>query len=139
MRTRTRSRFLPLAVTAVVLGGGMAAATAGTATAATAATAKGAQIKACYDTGGKYTAIGDGVSRAYWPGSGWKYGSTDCADVNLKTNYTRTVRVCWKDGTCTAWKKAPKGQWTAIAHVPDGWGFYLEFQGGNNSTGYVAY
>ncbi|MFF1479767.1 hypothetical protein ACFVYD_19795 [Streptomyces sp. NPDC058301] len=76
---------------------------------------------------------------AFWPQTGWKYGSTDCADVNLKTNYTRTVRVCWKDLTCTGWETAPKGQWTAIHSVPDGWGFYLEFQGGNNSTGYVAY
>lgn len=34
---------------------------------------------------------------------------------------------------------ARKGVWTAISYVPDGWGFYLEFRGGNNSTGYVAY
>jgi hypothetical protein len=126
-----------LTLAAVVLAGGLATTAAGT---AGAATAKDARIKAaCYDTGGKYTATGDGVSRAYWPATGWKYGSTDCADVNLKTNYTRTVRVCWKDQTCTAWETAPKGQWTAIHHVPDGWGFFLEFQGGNNSTGYVAY
>ncbi|MEU1799577.1 hypothetical protein [Streptomyces sp. NPDC019937] len=36
-----------------------------------------------------------------------------------------------------------KGQWVVAndehQSVPDGWGFYLEFHGGNNGTGQVAY
>ncbi|MEV8020254.1 hypothetical protein AB0O76_28705 [Streptomyces sp. NPDC086554] len=134
---RTRTRIVPFVFAAVMLGGGTAA----------AATASGGgvapqdvQAQSCYGSAKGYTAVGNGVDRAYWPDSGWKYTTSNCADINVKTNYTRTVRACWKDIPCSGWVTAPKGQWTVVKNnVPNGWGFYLEFKGGNNSTGKAAF
>ncbi|WP_052864343.1 hypothetical protein [Streptomyces niger] len=135
-----RMRVLPLAMTAVLLGGGVAAATTGSAGASEPAAHAAAS---CLGTAKNYSGTpGSGSSNAHWPGTGkWAYTTANCADINLKTNYTRTVRVCFKaTGGCNAWKSAKKGVWKVIASgVKDGSGFYVQFKGVNASTGKIAY
>ncbi|MFF7651627.1 hypothetical protein ACFZCY_19230 [Streptomyces sp. NPDC007983] len=134
----TRSRLVPLALATLLVGGGTAAATT-----ASAATQGSQVIQSCYGNAENYTATGNGVDAAYWPGTGFKYTTGNCADINVKVNYSRKVRVCWKYIECDSWVQAYKGQWKVVnkehADVPDGWGFYLEFSGGNNGTGQAAY
>ncbi|WP_282794352.1 hypothetical protein [Streptomyces sp. CC224B] len=111
-----------------------------TSVAASPSTASDVGAQSCYGSAKNYTAIGNGIDRAYWPNTGFKYTTGNCADINIKTNHKRVVRACWKTIPCSGWVTAPKGQWVEVkSNVPDGWGFYLEFKGGNNGTGKVAY
>lgn len=47
----------------------------------------------CYGSARDYTAIRFGIV-AYWPGvDSHACATTNCADINVKTNYTRHVKV----------------------------------------------
>ncbi|MVO85234.1 hypothetical protein GPA10_10830 [Streptomyces sp. p1417] len=118
----------------------LTAGAAATSVAASPSTSTDIGVQSCYGSAKNYTATGNGIDRAYWPSTGYKYTTGNCDDINVKTNYTRTVRACWKTIPCSGWVSAPKGQWTVVKDdVPNGWGFYLEFKGGNNGTGKAAY
>lgn len=135
-----RSRMAPIALTAVMLGGGMAAATAATADTGSGSARPAAQIQSCYGSAKNYTAIGSG-STAVWPaGTAWAKATSHCADINIKVNYNRHVKVCFRSGCPANFQYAKKGQWKVLAQrVPNGKEFFLEFSGGNNGTGQVAY
>ncbi|ORT53967.1 hypothetical protein [Streptomyces sp. CB03238] len=102
-----------------------------------------AKIQSCFGTAKNYTsAPGGGGRNAHWPGTGrYAYATKNCGDINLKTNHTRQVTVCFKKtGKCNGWKTAKKGKWLVAAKgVRDGAGFYIQFKGPNKSTGKIAY
>ncbi|MEV0678675.1 hypothetical protein AB0I60_19370 [Actinosynnema sp. NPDC050436] len=98
-------------------------------------------VQSCYGSAKSYTAIGDvSADWAEWPDYGYATTTSACADINVKTNYSRYVRVCFATtSTCNEWKPAYAGQWTVVASdVLDNTKFWLRFQGHNNSTGQVA-
>ncbi|MFJ4577033.1 hypothetical protein ACIP4W_37780 [Streptomyces sp. NPDC088846] len=135
-----RSRVASLALAAVMLGGVTAAATTVSATAAEpeAVTA----IQSCYGSAQNYTAKAyPGPDTAHWPYTGYAHTTANCADINVKTNYDRKVRVCFAPkNTCNAYRLAKKGQWTvAASDVLGGSGFYIQFTGADNGTGQIAY
>ena len=136
-----RTRIVPFAMTAVLLGGGAVAATTGTASAS--APKADAGIQSCLGTARNYTGTpGSSGSNAHWPGTGkYAYTTSNCADINIKTNYTRQVRTCFKaTGSCNGWRTAAKGKWAlAATNVANGAGFYIQFKGVNASTGQIAY
>lgn len=136
-----RTRLVPFAMTAVLLGGGTAA--VATAPAQAAPSGPDATIQSCYGSARNYTsAPGGSGSNAHWPGTGkYAYTTANCNDINLKVNYDRTVRTCFqKTGKCNDWKKARRGQWKlAATNVKTGTGFYIQFKGANRSTGQIAY
>lgn len=138
---RTRTRIVPFAMTAVLLGGGVAAATTGAAVASPPMA--DATIQSCLGTAKNYTSAPGGNGRnAHWPATGtYAYTTSNCADINVKTNYDRMVYVCFKKtGTCNGGTWAPKGKWTVVASdVLDNSGFYVQFRGPNRSTGQIAY
>ncbi|MFH9575517.1 hypothetical protein [Streptomyces sp. NPDC017230] len=136
-----RPRIVPFAMTAVLLGGGVAAATTGAASASAPKAEVG--IQSCLGNARYYTGTpGSGGSNAHWPGTGkYAYTTSSCADINIKTNYTRQVRTCFKaTRACNGWRTAARGQWAlAATDVKDGSGFYIQFKGENASTGQIAY
>ncbi|MFJ3587938.1 hypothetical protein ACIQUY_17485 [Streptomyces sp. NPDC090231] len=101
----------------------------------------GAQALSCYDSARSYTGeAGTGANdNAHWPKRGqWTKVKGNCGDINIKTNYTRSVRVC-THSKCHGWGTAPKGKWTVI--FPDSTKnaeYYLQFKGVNASTGLIA-
>jgi hypothetical protein len=129
-------------MTAVMLAGGVAAATAGPANAAEPKTEAGIQAT-CYGSAKKYTGTpGSGKHNAHWPGTGkYAYATKNCKDINVKVDKTRQIRTCFKNtGKCNGWKTAKKGKWTvAASNVRDGAGFYIQFKGVPRSTGWIAY
>ena len=130
-------------MTAVLLAGGAATATAGPAGAAEPQTKAGVKAGSCYGSAKKYTGTpGKGKSNAHWPGTGkYAYASKKCNDINLKVDANRQVKVCFKKtGKCNGWKPAKKGKWmVAASNVRDGAGFYIQFKGTPRSTGWIAY
>ncbi|MEU9117090.1 hypothetical protein AB0D04_36380 [Streptomyces sp. NPDC048483] len=120
-----------------------AALSAGTVIPATTASAAPVTAQSCLGSATNYTGTpGSGGGNAHWPGTGkWAYATKKCADINLKVNYTRQVRTCFKStGKCNGWRTANKGKWAlAATNMRDGAGFYLQFRGANRSTGKIAY
>ncbi|MFH8791795.1 hypothetical protein [Streptomyces sp. NPDC017941] len=97
--------------------------------------------RACYDHASPYQGYpGTGPDDpAYWPARG-VYSTVlgYCDDINIKTNYTRDVRVC-RPGVCHGWQRAVKGQWTVIfKNTTPGAKYYLQFKGVNASSGWIA-
>ncbi|MEU2559522.1 hypothetical protein ABZ626_09335 [Streptomyces longispororuber] len=136
-----QTRIVPLAMTTALLAGGTGVLATG---AAGAAEPKGdVTAQSCYGSARNYTGTPGGPGRnAHWPATGtYAYATRNCTDINLKVNYTRDVRVCFKNtGQCNGWKKAKKGVWkVAASNVRDGAGFYIQFKGANRSTGKIAY
>ncbi|MEV5645981.1 hypothetical protein AB0L67_38710 [Streptomyces flaveolus] len=128
-------------MTAVLLTG---AAVATTGAASAAETTAGERVQAaCLDTAFLYEATsGSGSGNAHWPGTGyWATTTSNCEDINIKTNTTRSVRTCFKaTGSCNAWRTAPAGQWAlAATDVNDGSQFYIQFSGTAGGRGYIAY
>ncbi|MEI5098702.1 hypothetical protein RB200_08575 [Streptomyces sp. PmtG] len=133
------TRIVPFAMTTALLAGGTAALASG----ASAAEPTADAAVSCYGSARNYTGTPGGPGRnAHWPATGrYAYATRNCADINLKVNYTRQVRICFKNtGQCNAWKTARKGVWkVAASNVRDGAGFYVQFKGANRSTGKIAY
>jgi len=127
---------------AVLLAGGVTAATTGSVSAAESKNDATIQA-ACLDTARNYTSSpGSGSRNAHWPGTGiWAYTTSNCRDINLKVDATREVRTCFKaTGKCNDWKWATAGQWMlAATDVLDNSGFYIQFKGTARSTGWIAY
>ncbi|OLZ52687.1 hypothetical protein [Amycolatopsis keratiniphila] len=127
----------PAAKTAVAFAAAMSLAGIGAGTAVAAPSATDATVQSCYGSAVSYRAIS-----GLWPAlGGYATATKACTDVNVKTNYSRKVRVCFQaTGECNGYRLAPKGQWTVAAYgVNDGAKFRLEFSGSNDGTGMVAY
>jgi hypothetical protein len=67
--------------------------------------------------------------------------SGSCNDINVKTNASRDVTVCFKrTGSCNGWHRASSGQWTVVASsVLSNTDFYVQFKGASVSSGLIAY
>ncbi|MCK7621740.1 hypothetical protein MUU72_01115 [Streptomyces sp. RS10V-4] len=77
----------------------------------------------------------------YPTGSAYLTTTGNCADINIKTNTNRYVKVCWlKTGNCqTDYTLTTAGQWTTLAtNVLDGTDFFFWFRSDASSTGYWA-
>ncbi|MFE0173277.1 hypothetical protein ACFWZ2_13235 [Streptomyces sp. NPDC059002] len=83
---------------------------------------------------------GSGSSNAHWPYTGtWAVVSSGCTAIKIKTNYTRTVRVC-TPSACNGWKVAKRGEWKTISSpAQPGKQFYVQFENVNVSTGLIEY
>ncbi|MFE1147146.1 hypothetical protein ACFW42_08445 [Streptomyces albidoflavus] len=103
--TRTKRLAAALAGTAAVLGAAVAPVQASGASGTLGTT--GAQ--ACYDQAFGYTAqAGANGDYAHYPNyNQWTYVAGFCNDINIKTNASRTVRVCTVN-KCHGWVSAPK-------------------------------
>ncbi|MET8611196.1 hypothetical protein AB0N77_05820 [Streptomyces misionensis] len=137
---RTRTRIAPVAFAAVLVAGGtmLAAGQAG------AAPKAGPAVKAtCYGGAKYYTSTaGGGSSNAHWPATGtWAYTTSNCNDINVKSDVSLSVKVCFKKtGACNGWTSAKAGVWTVVAKdVLHGSGFYLQFNRTSSSKGWIAY
>ncbi|WP_051790244.1 hypothetical protein [Streptomyces sp. NRRL S-1022] len=77
----------------------------------------------------------------YPTGSAYLTTTGNCADINIKTNTNRYVKVCWlKTGDCQSdYTLTTAGQWTTVAtDVADGTDFFFWFRSDASSTGYWA-
>ncbi|MFJ3224608.1 hypothetical protein ACIPJS_14820 [Streptomyces sp. NPDC086783] len=103
------------------------------------ATAAGGALS-CYGSAyGYWAEPGANGGYAHYPNYGqWDVVDGNCNDINIKTDSTRTVRVCTVN-RCHDWKTAPKATWTVIFKnsVP-GASYYLQFQGSSSNTGLLA-
>ncbi|MFJ4902617.1 hypothetical protein [Streptomyces sp. NPDC088727] len=101
----------------------------------------GAKAITCYGTARTYTAeAGTGPKdNAHYPDRGkWTKVRGNCDDINIKTNYTRSVVVCTHN-KCHKPVTAPKGVWTVIfPNSTKDAEYYLQFEGVNASTGVIA-
>ncbi|MFD6431483.1 hypothetical protein [Streptomyces venezuelae] len=135
---RNRSRLIPLALAAGLIGGATAAATAAP---SDTASAKGDYTaQSCYGSARPYTTNPYGIV-SYWPGPfSYARATTNCADINVKSSVNRRVKVCWSSGVCqNRTTLARAGQWTVIAtNVRDGASYHLVFDDTYTSTGKVA-
>lgn len=80
-------------------------------------------------------------SNDYPTGSAHLTTTTNCADINIRTNTDRYVEVCWlKTATCQSqYTLTTAGQWTTVAtNVANGTDFFFWFRSDATSTGYWA-
>ncbi|MCX4967422.1 hypothetical protein OHA98_22190 [Streptomyces sp. NBC_00654] len=101
----------------------------------------GTEAVSCYGSARSYSAeAGSGPGdNAHWPNRGhWTSVLGNCNDINIKTNSTRSVRVCTHN-KCHGWVKATKGVWTVIFtnSTPDA-EYYLQFDGVSTNSGWIA-
>ncbi|MEE1738779.1 hypothetical protein [Streptomyces sp. BE147] len=101
----------------------------------------GTEAVSCYGSAGSYSAeAGSGPGdNAHWPNRGrWASVAGYCNDINIKTNSTRSVRVCTHN-KCHGWVKATKGVWTVIfKNSTPGAEYYLQFDGVSTNSGWIA-
>lgn len=74
-----------------------------------ASAAPAAAAASCYGSAWAYSGEAGNGDNAHWPRRGlWADVRGDCNDINLRPDWTRTVRVCTPN-RCHAWKVAPGG------------------------------
>ncbi|MGW1291630.1 hypothetical protein [Streptomyces sp. NPDC002533] len=135
-----RKRFLAVAMTGALAGAGLIGGTAGTAGAA----AQGDVVaQSCYGNAWTYSKRAGAYLQ---PESTTYFTTANCADINIKTNTSRSVRVCFYSSSgglnyCqTSYKTTTAGQWKVIAsNVLDGTHFKFEFASSAASTGQRAH
>jgi hypothetical protein len=126
-----------LLLTAGVLTGGATAAGA-----AETGSRGSARVLACYDSASYYLKPAGGTY--YPPGGEPNLRTTSaCADINIKPNTNRYVRLClMRSGTpqCqTDFTYAAAGSWTVVEEiVPNGTEFWFDFRSAAQSSGYWA-
>lgn len=134
---RKKFKIGSIAASALLLGSGLTAASMGPASASDAPAA----AQSCYGSAYSYQGYpaGGSLIYAYYPAWGtWDSVDGNCNDINIKTNYTRDVRVCTHN-KCHNWVTATKGNWTVIfPNSTPGAEYYLQFKGVNASSGYLA-
>ncbi|MGW1728035.1 hypothetical protein ACWCQK_34665 [Streptomyces sp. NPDC002306] len=111
--------------------GAAALAVAATLTAPVSASAAPARAQvSCYGQAVSFSTTW-GPEWAEWP-TGWAQTGPNCADINVKPNYTIYVRTCFqRTGTCNGWTWIFGGTWgTAATDVLDGTNYYLQFSQG---------
>ncbi|MDF3147075.1 MULTISPECIES: hypothetical protein [unclassified Streptomyces] len=136
-----RKRFIALAVTGAVAGSGLIATTAGTAGAVT----RGDVVaQSCYGSADDYTKASGTQIYPNYPTFFYLKTSSNCADINIKTDTNRYVKVCFLTSgggtSCqTDYKLATAGNWRVIAtNVKDGTEFQFHFRSDAKSTGHWA-
>lgn len=138
--TLRKTKIVSLAASALLLGSGMTAATAGPAAASD--TPIGA-ARACTVDAPRFTSSPGTSSSdpAFWPARGTYATTTSrCLDINLKLDSTRKVRTCFRTTGCNSWRWLSGGSWGLAAdNVYDGTQFYLQFEGTSRATGLIDY
>ncbi|MFJ6123514.1 hypothetical protein ACIQKE_00310 [Streptomyces griseoviridis] len=74
----------------------------------------------------------------YPTGSSYLTTTSNCTDINIKTNTNRYVEVCWlSTGTCqSGYTLTTAGEWTTVAtNVLNGTDFFFWFRSDASSTG----
>jgi hypothetical protein len=140
-------RKIPIVLAAVALG---LVALAAPAVAGTAPSQQGQAVEAqgdvgvlsCYGSAKSYSKPSGEVD--YPPGAGLLTSTSNCADINIKPNTTRSVRVCFAPSS-GAWycqpsyRTATAGQWTVVATaVLDNTKFWFNFASTAASSGQYA-
>lgn len=138
-----KAKFGALAASALLLGSGMTAATAGQAAASDTPVST---ARACTESAPRFTGSpGTGSNDpAFWPARGtYATTTTRCVDINLKLDATREVRTCFKKGSgwdCNGWRWLSAGRWgLAATDVLDGTKFFVQFKGTTRATGLIDY
>ncbi|WP_372348491.1 hypothetical protein [Streptomyces sp. KL116D] len=130
-----RTRFAASLVTGAVVAGGLVGASAGTA---------GAAARSCYGSASSYTKASGTHLYPNYPTSFYMVTTANCADINIKTDTTRYVKVCFQPSSggreCQSdYKRAAAGSWTTIAtDVKDNTHYQFYFRSDAKSTGQVA-
>ncbi|MDQ0750760.1 MULTISPECIES: hypothetical protein [Streptomyces] len=133
-----RKRFVAVALAGAVVGSGMIT------TAAGAATRGEVVAQSCYGDANTYTKDTGTNWYPNYPNFHRLITTSSCADINIKTNTDRYVKVCFlpRDGgrDCQDnYKLAKKGTWTVIAtDVKDNTSFQFYFRSDAKSTGSYA-
>lgn len=133
-----RKQFAAAALTGVVAASSLVAATAGPA----AAAERGA--RSCYGNANDYTKAAGTHIYPNYPTFYYLLATSNCADINIKTNTDRYVKVCFQTsggGTdCQDdYKLAKAGSWTVIAtNVRDNAHYHFYFRSDAKSTGQYA-
>ncbi|MGW0285328.1 hypothetical protein ACWDXT_19725 [Streptomyces sp. NPDC003236] len=99
-----------------------------------------AAATSCYGSAKSYTKP---TGARWYPTTGRLTTTSNCADINIKTNQSAYVQVCFYPtsggSTCGAYKSAPAGQWTVIATgVKDGTQFQFLFASDAYNSGVWA-
>jgi len=100
-------------------------------------------IMSCYGSARSYTAESNNGDAARWPATGYATTTSNCIDINVKSNQSEYVKAClYQSSTgswsCNAYRWIPGGTWgEAATDVLDGTRFYLLFD--MSSNGIVAY
>jgi len=105
---------------------------------ASEAAASERSASSCYSNAFTYASASGTTGESTYPEYNYLQVRGWCNDINIKTNYSRYVRVC---GTtwCGDWYPAYAGQWTVIHHNSvTGAYYYVVFRGDNTSTGMIA-
>lgn len=136
-------KIASLAASALLLGSGITAATAGPAAASNTPVSA---ARACTVDAPRFTSSpGTGSSDpAFWPARGtYATTTTRCNDINLKLDSTRSVQTCFKRGSgwsCNGFRTLRGGRWgLAATDVRDGTKFFLQFAGTSRATGLIDY
>lgn len=138
-----RKRIAALALTGAVVGGGLIATTAATAGTAGAATQGEVVAQSCYGNAWSYSKPS---GTPFSPTNTTYLTTANCADINIKTNTDRKVKVCFYAGGgglnyCQPdYKSTKAGEWKVIASdVKDGTKFRFQFESSAASTGMRAH
>ncbi|MFI7413700.1 hypothetical protein ACIBU0_34090 [Streptomyces sp. NPDC049627] len=138
-----KHKFVSLTASAVLLGSGMIAATAGPSAASDTPVSA---ARACTENAPRFTSSpGTGPNDpAFWPARGtYATTTTRCLDINLKLDADRRVRTCFKEGSswrCNDWRTLQGGRWgLAAKNVQDGTRFFLQFAGTSRASGLIDY
>ncbi|MGN9759363.1 hypothetical protein [Streptomyces sp. SD31] len=129
---------LAAAVVGVVAAGSLVAGTAGPAGAAE----RGA--RSCYGNANDYNKASGTHWYPNYPTFNYLRATSNCADINIKTNTNRYVKVCFHlsggSRDCQAdYKLAEAGTWTVIAtDVKDNTHYQFYFRSDAKSTGQYA-
>ncbi|MCD7445679.1 hypothetical protein K4B79_46835 [Streptomyces lincolnensis] len=131
---QVRKRFVASVVTGVIAASGLIATTAGQASAA----------GACLDNAQSYTKASGTHLYPNYPTLNYLLTSANCADINIKTNTERYVKVCFLPSSggrqCQAeYKLAKADTWMEIAtDVKDNTRYQFYFRSDASSSGQFA-
>ncbi|MGP4044901.1 hypothetical protein [Streptomyces sp. 2A115] len=134
-----RKRFATVAMTGALIGGGLL----GTSSAG-AATQGEAVAQSCYGNARDYTKSAGTHIYPNFPTFNYLKTTSSCADINIKTDTNRYVKVCFLlsggGKECQAdYKLATAGSWKAVAtNVRDNTQYQFYFRSDVESTGHHA-
>ncbi|MGA5143402.1 hypothetical protein [Streptomyces azureus] len=134
-----RKRFATVAMTGALIGGGLL----GTSSAG-AATQGEVVAQSCYGNARGYTKASGTHIYPNYPTANYLKTTSSCADINIKTDTDRYVKVCFLDMSggkeCQAdYKLAKAGSWKVVAtNVKDNTEYQFYFRSDAKSTGHYA-
>lgn len=132
-------RFATVAMTGALIGGGLLATGS-----ATAATSGETVAQSCYGNAKTYTKAAGTQIYPNYPTFFYLKTTSSCADINIKTNTNRYVKVCFLvtggGRNCQAeYKLTTAGSWKVIAaNVKDNTQYQFHFRSDAKSTGSYA-